>query len=107
MANFILDTNVLLRFCDPASSSYALARQAVTKLLAAGDQIYVAPQSLAEFWVVATRPSEANGLGWDTQKTRSEIEQLLDQFPLLEDACQPCSLVVSRNRARHQRQEGA
>lgn len=85
MTNFIIDTNILLRFCDPASSRYALARQAVTKILAAGDQIYIVPQSLAEFWVVATRPTEINGLGWNTRKTRSEIEQLLDQFPLLED----------------------
>ncbi len=85
MTNFILDTNILLRFCDPASSSHALARQSIAKLLAVGDQIYLTPQSLTEFWVVATRPPEANGLGWDTQKTRFEIEQLLDQFPLLVD----------------------
>ena len=85
MTNFILDTNILLRFCDPVSPSYEQARQAIAKLLTDGHQIYLAPQSLTEFWVVATRPLEANGLGWDVRKTRSEIDQLLYQFPLLED----------------------
>ena len=42
-------------------------------------------QNLIEFWVVATRPLEVNGLGWNVKKTQSEITQILVQFPLLEE----------------------
>lgn len=42
-------------------------------------------QNLIEFWAVATRPREANGLGWSTQRTADEIRQILDRFALLAD----------------------
>jgi len=42
-------------------------------------------QVLIEFWVVATRPLQVNGLGWTAQQADEEISQLLDQFPLLEE----------------------
>lgn len=43
-------------------------------------------QLLVEFWVIATRPVEVNGLGWTVEQTRSTIDQLLDRFPLLEES---------------------
>jgi hypothetical protein len=36
-----------------------------------------------EFWSVATRPAAVNGFGWPVGTVRSEVERLLDQFPLL------------------------
>lgn len=39
-------------------------------------------------WVVATRPTDVNGLGWSTTYTRNVIEQLLQRFPLAEEAPQ-------------------
>lgn len=38
--------------------------------------------------MVATRPVDVNGLGWDVEKTCTEIEQTLNQFPQLEETPQ-------------------
>jgi predicted nucleic acid-binding protein len=85
MATFLLDTNLLLRLSDGASPDQALADQAIKTLRLRGDWPCGAAQNLIEFWAVATRPVGANGFGWDTQKTRVEIDQLLSKFQLLDD----------------------
>ncbi|HZF38791.1 MAG TPA: PIN domain-containing protein [Blastocatellia bacterium] len=85
MATFLLDTNLLLRLSDGASPHQALADQAIKRLRLRGDRLCLTAQNLIEFWAVATRPAPANGFGWDTQKTRVEIDQLLNKFPLLDD----------------------
>lgn len=85
MPSYLLDTNVLLRSCDPASPSYMQTLQTVSDLLAGGEQISITTQNLIEFWAVVTRPIDANGFGWEPQKASSQVQQLLDQFPLLED----------------------
>ena len=43
----------------------------------------MAPQVLIEFWVVATRPTAVNGLGWDPPVVEAAIQGLMQQFPLL------------------------
>ena len=85
MGSYLLDTNILLRMCDGTASSHFLAGQATAKLLQQEHQVYITSQNLIEFWVVATRPLQVNGLGWNIAKTNFEIEQILAQFPLLED----------------------
>ncbi|MEL4898496.1 type II toxin-antitoxin system VapC family toxin [Crocosphaera sp. Alani8] len=85
MAKYLLDTNILLRASDPISSKYSLARDAIYLLLDQGHSCYCTPQTLIEFWVVATRPLEVNGLGWTTQRSQSQINQFLNRFPLLRD----------------------
>lgn len=85
MATFLLDTNLLLRLSDGNSPHQALADQSIKKLRLRGDWPCLTAQNLIEFWAVATRPIDANGFGWDTQKTRVEIDQLLNKFPLLDD----------------------
>jgi hypothetical protein len=40
---------------------------------------------LVEFWAVATRPAEVNGLGWSVATTAEAIGSLQDQFPLLNE----------------------
>lgn len=52
------------------------------------DECLLAPQIIVEFWVVATRPPQVNGLGWAVEQTRSTIDQLLDRFPLLQESPQ-------------------
>lgn len=43
------------------------------------------PQVLVEFWVVATRPRQANGLGWDPTAARAADDGLVSLFPMLPD----------------------
>lgn len=80
---YLLDTNILLRACDPNSSSYSLAMNAVNSIIQEGGECFITSQILIEFWVVATRPTNINGLGWTTLKTQLEINKIVEQFPLL------------------------
>jgi predicted nucleic acid-binding protein len=70
---------------DEEAPQHLLAGEAVSILLARGNEVYVTAQNLIEFWAVATRPREANGFGWSTEQTASEIEQIRNRFPLLAD----------------------
>ena len=88
MTDYLLDTNVLLRMSDSTSPVYLLARRATAGLLRRRDRIFVTSQNIIEFWVVATRPLTVNGLGWSVTQTYAEVEQILNQFPRLEETPQ-------------------
>jgi predicted nucleic acid-binding protein len=88
MTKYLLDTNILLRGSDPDSSSHLLAIESVSKLLKMGHQCYLTSQVLIEFWVVATRPIDVNGLGWSINQTSEEINQLINRFFWLEETPQ-------------------
>ena len=85
MADYLLDTNIVLRAVQPVAPTHSLAVQAVTTLLDNADNIFITPQILIEFWAVATRPIDVNGLGWSPALVESEIQQLQNQFPTLND----------------------
>lgn len=84
MTRYLLDTNVALRFSNPSAPQHELVRSAVARLLV-NDECVLTAQVLIEFWVVATRPINVNGLGWSAEQARASVDQLLDRFPLLED----------------------
>jgi predicted nucleic acid-binding protein len=85
MARYLLDTNILLRASDPNSSSYNLVMESVATIMRQGGECLITPQVLIEFWVVATRPVDVNGLGWTVLETEREINQILSQFILIEE----------------------
>ena len=85
MAGWLLDTNILLRRVDSKSADHSLASRSVASLLARSEDCYLTAQVVIEFWVVATRPVQVNGLGWSAEQARAEVDLLLDQFPLLEE----------------------
>jgi predicted nucleic acid-binding protein len=60
----------------------------VATILAQGDDCFLAPQVLIEMWVVATRPTDVNGLGWSTTYTRHVIDQLMRRFPIAQEVPQ-------------------
>jgi predicted nucleic acid-binding protein len=63
MARYLLDTNVLVRAAAPKSAHHAAAVESIKRLLARGDEVFLVPQVLVEFWSVATRPVEVkNGV---------------------------------------------
>ena len=86
MAAFLADTNVLLRIVDPGSPEHEVAIRSVADLQSKGDVVYLASQNLYEFWAVATRPVANNGLGWDSERAKQEIEDLQERFSLLHDS---------------------
>lgn len=88
MTRYLLDTNVVMRFCNPSDVQHELATDAISRLLLQSDECLLVTQVIIEFWVVATRPTQVNGLGWTIEQTRSTIDQLLDRFPFLEESPQ-------------------
>ncbi len=85
MNQYLLDTNILLRAADTSSSTHSLAVEAITSIIETENECIIIPQTLTEFWVVATRPIDVNGLGWTIQQTRNHVDDLLENFRLLED----------------------
>ena len=55
------------------------------KLLEAGHNPCLVPQVLYEFWVVATRPREQNGLALSPQESQRELAAAEEIFQLLRD----------------------
>ena len=85
MTKYLLDTNVVLRYSNPLDAQHEQVLTAIELLLSRGDECLLTGQVLIEFWVVATRPVNVNGFGWSVAQTAATIEQLLDQFPLVEE----------------------
>lgn len=85
MSDYLLDTNLLLRFCDSALVHHPIAINAIVTLLTCGDNVYLTTQNFIEFWAVATRPKSANGFDWTPEQTEKVIERLLNLFLFCED----------------------
>ena len=81
----VCDTNILLRCAQPGHPMFDEALAAVRGLLARGDQLIVFLQNIAEFWNVATRPANKNGLGYTIEKAHYELEQLLQSISIWPD----------------------
>jgi predicted nucleic acid-binding protein len=88
VTTYLLDTNIILRFSNPSDGQHELVTNAVAAILREGDECYLASQVLIEMWVVATRPTDVNGLGWSTTYTRNIIDQLMQRFPMVEEVPQ-------------------
>ena len=83
--SILLDTNILLRRVQLSHPSHALAVDSVARLLAAGEAVHFTWQNIAEFWKVATRPAQHNGLGFSASVTLAEVEKIEAAFELLPD----------------------
>ena len=83
---YLADTNVLLRFADRTHPIHATIRAAVRKLRTSGHSVRATPQNFVEFWNVATRPIERNGLGL-VPATADRLLRLVERlFSLLPDS---------------------
>jgi predicted nucleic acid-binding protein len=81
----LVDTNVLLRIVESGHPQHSLAVAAVDAIESAGHQICIVPQVVYEFWVVATRPVELNGLGLSAAEANSKVENIIATMRLLRD----------------------
>jgi predicted nucleic acid-binding protein len=81
----LVDTNVLLRRTQPGHPHHEAAVGSVERLLASGERVHFSPQNIAEFWNVATRPANRNGLGLTSAVVRAEVEKIEDALELLPD----------------------
>lgn len=80
----LADTGILLRLHEPADPHHADCDRVVRALHARGDRIVVAPQNIAEFWNVCTRPASARGgYGLDIVETYCRLTMLEAVFAVL------------------------
>ncbi len=80
--SYLIDTNVLLRLINSHDSQYPQAQNAINKLLQQGIELNIVPQNLFEFWVVATRPANVNGLGLTVEEATHEMALLKQLFAI-------------------------
>lgn len=83
---YLIDTNVLLRDSDANSTQHTMARAALKTLESQSARLIVAPQNLIEFWAVATRPANVNGLGLTTVQAGASLASFKAAFTLLPDS---------------------
>jgi len=82
----LVDTNILLRRTQPTHPGHAVAVESVARLLAAGEPVYFTFQNISEFWNVATRPIERNGLGFSIALVFSEVRKIEALLTFLPDS---------------------
>ena len=82
----LIDTNVLVvRMSEPTHALHQTAIDAIQWLSNQSYELLIVPQSLYEFWSVATRSVAANGLGKSTSYAESRVASLCGMFTLLRD----------------------
>ena len=79
---YLLDTNILLRLTERTDR---MVREALRALVMAGARLLITGQNLIEFWNVATRPGDKNGLGLTTDEAARELARHRAAFELLPD----------------------
>lgn len=98
--SYLIDTNVLLRFFDLADPQNAEIVRALDTVTKASEETFVCAQVLIEYWVVATRPREVNGLGLgiaEADQNLNEIEALFACLPEPPDIAKSWRSVVTQH----------
>lgn len=82
----LVDTNVLMRSVEHANPLMRPARQTLKRLLKDGNELCIAPQIIAEFWSVCTRPVSSGGLDQLIRATDRLVSRIELLFVLLQDS---------------------
>ncbi|MBW4666274.1 MAG: hypothetical protein KME60_02230 [Cyanomargarita calcarea GSE-NOS-MK-12-04C] len=82
---YLVDTNVLLRLAQNTDPLHPPARSAYVALEAEDKTLKIVPQTIIEFWVVATRPVSVNGFGFSIAQVSYEIGLMKQLFILQPD----------------------
>jgi predicted nucleic acid-binding protein len=83
--SYTLDSNILLRSIEEDHPQHDEALGVINKLIGRGAEIFLLPQSLYEFWVVATRPKKDNGLELSAAEAEAILAKFESVFPLKHD----------------------
>jgi len=79
---YLVDTNILLHLVQKNSPMHLDTQRAILTLKKQGDFLCIIPQNIIEFWAVATRPLDKNGLGLSVTQAEEENEKLKKIFIL-------------------------
>jgi predicted nucleic acid-binding protein len=86
MADFLVDSNVLLRWVQPGSPQRPIVRRALRTLVRRGDTLCITPQNQIEFWSVATRSAIRGGLALSPAEADRKLRRIEGVFTLLPDS---------------------
>jgi predicted nucleic acid-binding protein len=81
----LADTNVLLRVSKPDDVDHDTAMLALDWLRTQGNEIAIVPQCGYEYYVVATRPIDRNGLGLEPGDAIRDLDRFIGVFRLMRD----------------------
>lgn len=81
----LVDSNVLIRAANVDDPDYSIAVESVAQLERQGHRPALVPQCCYEYYVVATRPAERNGLGLEPSAAIQDIADYLEVFRILRD----------------------
>ncbi|GCL37932.1 hypothetical protein SR1949_30450 [Sphaerospermopsis reniformis] len=79
---YLVDTNILLRLVQKNSPMHLDTQRAIVTLKKQGNFLCIIPQNIIEFWAVAIRPLDKNGLGLSITQAEEESEKLKKIFIL-------------------------
>jgi predicted nucleic acid-binding protein len=87
---YLLDTNILVYLADPANKMHRDCDDAVKALLNRGDELFIVPQNIYEFWAVATRSASLKnaGLGFTASQCLTQVARLENIAQLLDDSAE-------------------
>lgn len=88
MTRILVDTNVLLRAAQRTHRVGRTATSAIKTLHRQKHVLCLAPQNIAEFWNVCTRPVDVNGLGLSVGGTDRYVRKLKVLFTIIHDSPQ-------------------
>ena len=72
--NILVDANILVRLRDAASPHHTPCAEAVRRGIDSGYTLMVCTQAFIEYWVVATRPTDVNGLGLTPTQAEADLQ---------------------------------
>ncbi len=78
----LVDTNILLRLCQPDHPHHTAAKRSVARLIKEKTPCVITPQIAAEFWSVCTRPAAVNGFGLTPVATAEKLTDFEALFPI-------------------------
>jgi predicted nucleic acid-binding protein len=73
---YLIDTNCLLRWAQRLHALNPVVQAALDVLQQRGERVCVTPQNFIEFWNVATRPADRNGIGLTPAEADQELTRL-------------------------------
>lgn len=83
--SYTLDSNILLRSIEANHPQQNEALDLINRLVGRGAEVFLLPQSLYEFWVVATRPRKDRGLELSPAEAEAMLARFESAFPLKHD----------------------
>jgi predicted nucleic acid-binding protein len=81
----LVDTNILLRASDANHPLCSVCKSALEEIITRGDIPVGCAQVMIEFWVVATRPLDVNGLGFTSVKAEESLAQAEQMLTFLSE----------------------